>query len=97
MNFTHQVGKPSRITSTGVLALTSANAVLLGVGCGAVLTAQLVQLWAGSATGTPILGTLSLAANTFVQIPAWCAGGITYCNTIENPDLTIYWNPAGGV
>lgn len=92
-NYTRETGTPTRVSGTGVTVLTSGNASIVGIGVAAVLTGQQVQVWAGSATGTPVVGTLSLAANTFYRLPAQCAGGITYAVTNEDVDLTIYWNP----
>ena len=91
----NETGTPTRVTTSGVTVLSSSNLALLGIGVAAVLTAQLVQLWSGSATGTPIIGTMTCAANAFYRIPAYCAGGLTYAVTNEDVDLTLYWNPAG--
>ena len=92
-NYVREVGTPTRVTSTGVRVLTSGNSSLIGISVATVLTGQLVQLWQGSATGTPIVGTMSMVSNTFYSLPAQCASGITYCVTNEDVDLTIYWNP----
>lgn len=95
-NYVREVGTPTRITASGVSTLGAGkNLSLIGIGVASVLTGQLVQLWNGSATGSPIMGTLTLAANTFFAVPAQCSGGLTYCVTNEDVDLTIYWNPAG--
>ena len=96
MPYVREVGTPTRITTTGVQAITSGNASLLGIAVATVLTAQFVQLWTGSATSltaTPIIGTASMASNTFTRIPAMCNGGITVCVTNNDVDLTIFWNP----
>src|SRR3990167_6077878 len=94
-NYVREVGTPTRVTATGVGTLGRGNTVnLIGIGVAAVLTGQQVQLWIGSTTGTPLLGTMSLAANSFLAIPAICLGGLTYAVTNESGvDLTIYWNP----
>ena len=92
-NYVREVGTPTRVTSTGVSTLGQGNNVsLIGIGVAAVLTGQLVQLWIGSATGTPLMGTCTMAANTFNPIPALCIGGLTYAVTNDDVDLTIYWN-----
>ena len=93
---TAEVGTFTRVTAllTGVQVLSSGPLTLVGSGVAAVLTGQIVQLWAGNATGTPIVGTCTLAANTFTRLPGYFPAGITLINTVEDPDLTIYWTPA---
>ena len=95
-NYVREVGTPTRVTVSGVATIGAGqNLSLIGIGVAGVLTSQMIQLWQGNATGSPILGTMTLAANTFLAVPAQCSGGLTYCVTNEDVDLTIYWNPAG--
>ena len=96
MEHTREIGTPRRITSSGITVITSGNASLLGIAVPTVLTGQIVQLWSGSTssvTATPIIGTATMATNTFTRLPAMCNGGITICVTNEDVDLTIFWNP----
>ena len=94
---TAEVGTFTRVTAllTGVQVLSSGPLTLVGIGVAAVLTGQLVQLWAGNTTGTPIVGTCTLAANTFTRFPVALPTGLTYAVTNEDVDMTIYWNPSG--
>ena len=94
--YTYEVGVPARVTAlgTGVKCMTSAPAVLIGIGVATVLTGQFVQLWHGNATTLPVVGTMSLASNTYTQIPADLPSGFSYCVTNEDADLTIYWMPS---
>ena len=95
-NYVREAGTPTRVTvaTEGTIGAGS-NLTLIGIGVASVLTGQIVQLWMGSTTGSPILGTCTIAANTFLAIPAQCSGGMTYLVTNTDVDLTIYWNPAG--
>lgn len=95
-NYVREVGTPTRVTVSGVGTIGAGNNVaLIGIGVPAVLTGQIINLWIGNVTGTPLLGTATMAANTFYAVPALCSGGLTYAVTTEDVDLTIYWNPAG--
>lgn len=103
MQWTTEAGPFVRVTSTqtGVVSLgTSVRpAVLLGVLVGSVLTAPTLQIWVGQTTGAgqTIIGTITCSANAFTRIPAYCSGGATiYVSACTLPDLTIFWNPAGG-
>lgn len=95
----NESGIPTRVTTSGVGTIGAGNAVnLLGVFVAQVLTAQIVQLWtqsANSVTGVPIIGTCTLAGNTFHRIPGLFPNGLTYCGTTEDVDLTFFWVPAG--
>ena len=93
--FTFEVGRPTRVTSAGtiVTVLSSAPLALIGIGVATVLTGQFVQLWHGNTTATLILGTMSMASNTYTPIPADLPSGLTYVVTNEDIDLTIYWQP----
>ena len=94
---TAEVGTFTRVTTAGtiVTVLSSAPLSLIGIGVAAVLTGQIVQLWSGNATGTPIIGTCTLVANSFTRFPLELPSGLTYVVTNEDIDLTIYWNPSG--
>ena len=94
--FVFEVGSFTRVTASGVTVLSSAPLALLGIGVAAVLTAQLVQLWSGNATGTPIVGTMTMVSNTFYTIPVSLPTGLTYAVTNEDVDLTLYWSPVAG-
>ena len=97
--YNYEVGAFTRVTAllTGVQVLTSAPCALLGISVAAVLTGQIVQLWHGRTTGVPVIGTCTLAANTFTRLPVALPAGLVYCVTNEDVDLTIYWQPMVGV
>ena len=96
--YVRETGKPTRVTATGATVLTSGPASFIGIQVAAVLTGQIVQLWTQSATsitGVPVLGTMTMLANTWYPVPGEFERGITYAVTNEDTDLTIFWNPAG--
>lgn len=95
MNFITKASQFTRVTASGVTVLGSAPMVLNGVFVPTVLTGQFVQLWHGRVTGTPVLGTCSLAGNTFYELDVSLPSGLTYAVTNEDVDLTILWSPAG--
>ena len=92
-----EFGQFTRVTTAGtiVTVLSSAPLSLIGIGVAAVLTSQIVQLWSGNATGTPIIGTSTLVANSFTRFPCELPAGLTYVVTNEDIDLTLYWIPSG--
>ena|SRR3990167_10079507 len=95
----NESGTATRVTTSATLVLSSANLNLLGIFVASVLTAQTVNLYAGSTAAGPavnIVGTCTLAANAFYRIPAYCPLGLTYHVTNEDVDLTIFWNPSTG-
>lgn len=71
---------------------------LVGIWVGGALTAQVVQLWTGTAgnttTGQIVAGTMTLAANAFYRLPGYFSKGLTYYISNENTNLTFFWNPA---
>ena len=91
--YVREVGTFTRITASGVTVLCSGAASIIGVQVAAVVTGQQFQLWNGRVTGTPVIGTCSLATDTYYPMPVICNSGITYCVSSEDIDLTIYWNP----
>ena len=95
MNLVSKASQFTRVTASGVTVLSSAPMVLGGVFVATVLTGQFVQLWHGRVTGTPVLGTCSMAGNTFYEVNASLPNGLTYAVTNEDVDLTIFWSPAG--
>lgn len=99
----NQSGTATRITTTGITAITSANAAVIGVLCCNSATAGAIQLFAGTtatgATGGKILtGVITYASGSvgaFIACPAYASGGLVVnVGAAQNPDLTIYWNPA---
>ena len=95
----NESGTATRVTTSATAVLTSANLNLLGIFVPAVLTGQIVNLYVGSTAAGPatnVIGTCTLAANTFYRIPAYCPGGLTYHVMNEDVDLTIFWNPSTG-
>ena len=95
--FTKEVGNAATVvgTTSGVGTIGAGNALgLLGMWVGGALTSQIVQLWtqtAGSVTGTPVGGTMTLAANAFYRFPGTFAKGLTYAITNENTNITFFW------
>jgi hypothetical protein len=65
-----------------------------------------VQLWAGTtatsaAAGLPITGLITFTTaqgvgSKFLSVPAYCSGGLVI-NVAGASDVTLFWNPAGGV
>ena len=96
MNFVTRAKQFTRVTTSGVACLTSAPCVLEGIFVPAVLTGQIVSLFHGNAVGTQVVGTCTLAANNFFELPVSLPNGLTYCVTNEDVDLTIFWSPANG-
>lgn len=98
-NYVREVGTPTRVSTSAFGTLGAGkNISLVGIGVAGVLTAQLVNLWIGSnQTSVQLMGTMSLAANSFMAIPAICSGGLSYRVTNDDIDLTIYWNPEPSV
>ena len=97
--YMHEAGRATRVSATGVAVLTSGPINLIGIMVASVITANFVNLWtqtANSITGALIVGTMSMATNTFYRLPAALPLGLTYAITNDDPDLTIFWNPAGG-
>ena len=101
-NYVHEVGRATRVTATALAVgvVSSGPVNLIGVMIADTITSNFVQLFtqtAASITGAPIVGTMSMARNTFYAIPAALPLGLTYAVTNDDADLTIFWNPAGGV
>ena len=98
MNFIQQVGAPTRVSASGVTVISSGAVSLVGITVASVLTAQSVQIFtqtAGSITGTPVVGTMTLLANSFYPFPISMPNGLTFVVSNEDVDLTLYWNRAG--
>ena len=104
MNFTTQAGTATRVVTSGLSTITSANAALIGI------------LFNGTATGSAIIfhGVTASASVAYVRaystavgvtnlralyypLPAMCSGGITIdIGSTTDPDVTLFWTPAGG-
>ena len=103
MEWITEAGVMARVTGgqTGVLSVGTSirPAVLVGILVGAGATAPTVQIWQGQATGASsvVIAGITCALNSFTRIPAYCSGGATiYVSGVTTPDLTLFWNPAGG-
>ena len=98
-NYVREVGNMTRVTVSGVGTIGAGTGVaLLGIFVAGVATGQIVQLWNGTAaavTGQIVVGTCTLAGNSGYAIPGVFPGGLAYCVTNEDIDLTIFWNPLG--
>ncbi len=94
----NESGVATRVTAaaTGVTVLTSGPAALLGISVAAILTAPTFELWVGNATGTRVIGLMTLPVNAFTRMPVYSSTGFTYnMSNTATGDLTLYWNPAG--
>jgi len=89
------------------LCITSANAYILGILFHGTATnsAQLykgITVNAANALCGPLVangttGTATVNAATFYDFPAYCSGGITIkVIGAGDPNVTLFWNPAGG-
>ena len=99
-------GTATRVTGTGYTAITSANAYIIGILFASSGTCAL-SLYAGvGATGSSTIGgpirfnvtvEATIPAAQFISYPAYCSGGfhinIPAC---ADPNVTLFWNPAGG-
>ena len=95
----NESGFQTRVAVSGVTTLGNGLPCnMLGIFVASVLTGQIVNLFtqtgAAVLTGLTVVGTCTLAANTFTRLPGYFPAGITIINTVEDPDLTIYWSPA---
>ena len=103
-------GNAYRVTATGTVCITTANAYIIGIAFQGTGT-NIALLFAGStSTGAGYLGRLVANATalnatvnsmTYYDFPAYCSGGITLMNagTTQgslDPSITLFWNPAGG-
>lgn len=105
-------GNAFRVTATGALCVTSANAHIIGIAFQGTAT-NIARLWIGTtATGTGTVthlgrivanATTAATANaaTYLPFPAYCSGGICISNNGTgdgslDPAITLFWNPAGG-
>ena len=93
MNFVTQACNYTRVTASGNTVLSSGRMVLERIVVPAVLTGQIVNLWAGNTAVTQVVGTCTLAANTNNQLSIDLPTGLTYAVTNEDVDLTIFWRP----
>ena len=101
MYITPQAGKAQRLTVTGLTCITSINSNIIGVLCSQSATATgAVQLYHGVTASYSICGPIVFASGSvaqYISIPAWASGGITISiPAAQNPDVTLFWNPAGG-
>lgn len=97
-NYVREIGTPTRVSTSAFGTIGAGKSIsLVGVGVASVLTSQIVNLYVGAGgTSVQLLGTCTLAANSFLAVPAYCSGGLSYRVTNEDVDLTIYWNPEHG-
>ena len=82
--YVRETGRPTRVTASGATVLTSGPLSLIGIHVAAVLTGQIIQLWTQtttSITGTPVIGTMTMVANTWYALPGELALGLTYAVT----------------
>ena len=101
MNLTTEVGTYKRIAAAATSTIVTGPCALLGVRvAGIATTAPFVQVWDGSdatlAAGTIVIGTSTLAINTYHPMPATMISGLTIQATAEvEVDLTFFYVPMG--
>ena len=97
-------GQVTRVTTTGTVAITSANAQLIGILCASSGTCS-VQIFAGvttSASVSPVLRfqvtvVQTIPAPQYLSYPANLSGGFTVkLGAAADPEITLFWNPTGG-
>ena len=96
----NMIGRPTRVTGTGLTTITSANANVIGVlCCGSATTTGGIQLFHGVTASSSACGVVVFASGSLAQylpLPVYCSGGITMdVNAAANPDITLFWNPVG--
>ena len=101
MNIT-EVGSYKRISAASTSTLVTGPCALLGIRvAGIALTGPFVQIWDGNdatlaSPGTIVLGTSTLAINTFHAMPMELQSGLTIQATAETEvDLTVFYVPMG--
>jgi hypothetical protein len=101
--------KATYTATATALCITSANAYIVGVLFHGSATNS-IRLWAGvtatsTASGSPLAGILygnptaaaTVNVPTYLPFPAYCSGGITMQIVGSgDPNITLFWNPAGG-
>ena len=95
------IGTATRVTGAGTTTITSGNANIIGfLCCNSATATGGVQFFAGVTASTSISGLIVCASGSVAQyfsVPAYASGGFTVkVGTADNPDITLFWNPAGG-
>lgn len=101
MYITPTAGTASRLTVTGLTCLSSVNSNVIGILCCNSATATgAVALYHGVTASSSVCGPIVFASGSvaqYIAVPAYCSGGITInVPAAQNPDVTLFWNPAGG-
>lgn len=102
MNFTSQQAVMTMVTTTGITAITSSNAALVGVlFCGSGTSA--IRIFHGVTASTPATLTVvasrtaaAATANSAVYYPlaGYTTGGLTVdAQGTQDPRLMLYWIP----
>ena len=102
-------GNAYRVTATGTVCITSANAYIIGVAfqgsgtgslhifAGTTSTATASATWLGLIRAYSTVGGATANQALYFPFPAYCSGGITLQTPgTADPSLTLFWNPAGG-
>lgn len=107
MNFVNSAGAAFRVTATGTVCVTTANAAIIGVmfngtGTGSVLifagpTSTGASALLGKIVAYPTVAGVTANQAVYYPFPAIASGGITL-QTPGTTDaaLTLFWNPTGG-
>lgn len=101
MYLNSMVGTATRVTGASAVTICSVNSNLIGVLCCASATATGgIAIYHGVTASSSVCGLIvfpSGSAATYIPVPAYCSGGITVdLGAADNPDVTLFWNPAGG-
>lgn len=97
MNIVHLAYSYKRVAASATGVLVTGPCLLGGVFVPAVVTGQIVQIWDGNdatlASGTIVVGTCTLAANTFHEMPLEFQNGLVYQVLNDDCDLTFFYTP----
>ena len=97
-------GTATRVTGTGYTAITSANAYIIGLMFNSSGTCA-ISLYADASGSSTISGLIrfnvtveaTIPAAVFVDWPGYSEGGFAVnIPATSDPDVTLFWNPAGG-
>lgn len=102
-------GTAHRLTATGTVCITSANAYIIGVAfqgtgtgslhifAGLTSTATSSATWLGRLVANTTVSGATVNPMVYFPFPAYCSGGITtQVPATADPSITLFWNPAGG-
>lgn len=99
----------TRLTATGTVCITSANAYIQGIMfqgtgtgslklfAGVTSTSTASAVYLGQVVAYATVGGATINTAVYYTFPAYCSGGITtQMPGTADPSVTLFWNPAGG-